>query len=153
MKPPLSNCRDGLERDLEKLRITDALSLPLEEIQWEAIRAQGAGGQKVNKTSSAVHLRFDVASSSLPEDCKLRLLEARDRRLSSDGVWVIKAQRHRSQEANREDALQRLAALIAAALEVPAPRRATRPTRASQRRRIEGKVHRGRVKALRSRVE
>lgn len=135
------------------LRITETLSLPLDEIAWEAIRAQGAGGQKVNKTSSAVHLRFDVAASSLPEDCKQRLLEVRDRRLSREGVWVIKAQRHRSQEANREDALARLAALIAAALEVPIPRRATRPTRASQRRRIEGKVLRGRVKALRARVE
>jgi ribosome-associated protein len=135
------------------LRITDTLSLPLDEIEWEAIRAQGAGGQKVNKTSSAVHLRFDVAASSLPEDCKQRLLEVRDRRLSREGVWVIKAQRHRSQEANREDALQRLASLIAAALDVPTPRRATRPTRASQRRRIEGKVQRGRLKALRARVE
>lgn len=135
------------------LRITETLSLPLDEIEWEAIRAQGAGGQKVNKTSSAVHLRFDVAASSLPEDCKQRLLEVRDRRLSREGVWVIKAQRHRSQEANREDALQRLASLIAAALDVPTPRRATRPTRASQRRRIEGKVQRGRLKALRARVE
>jgi ribosome-associated protein len=135
------------------LRITDTLSLPLDEIAWEAIRAQGAGGQKVNKTSSAVHLRFDVAASSLPEDCRQRLLEVRDRRLSREGVWVIKAQRHRSQEANREDALQRLASLIAAALEVPTPRRATRPTRASQRRLVEGKVLRGRVKALRARVE
>lgn len=135
------------------LRITESLSLPLSEIEWEAIRAQGAGGQKVNKTSSAVHLRFDVAASSLPDDCKERLLEVRDRRLSSDGVWVIKAQRHRSQEANREDALQRLATLIAAALEVPIARKATRPTRASQRRRLEGKLQRGRVKALRARVE
>lgn len=135
------------------LRITESLSLPLSEIEWEAIRAQGAGGQKVNKTSSAVHLRFDVAASSLPDDCKERLLEVRDRRLSGDGVWVIKAQRHRSQEANREDALQRLATLIAAALEVPIARKATRPTRASQRRRLEGKLQRGRVKALRARVE
>jgi ribosome-associated protein len=112
----------------------------------------GAGGQNVNKVSSAIHLRFDVAASSLPEPVKARLLASSDRRLSEEGVVVIKAQRHRSQELNRRDALERLNALVAKAAEVPLVRKPTRPTRASKRRRLEAKGQRSEVKAGRAKV-
>jgi ribosome-associated protein len=123
-----------------------------EEVAFEAIRAQGAGGQNVNKVSNAVHLRFDIRASSLPEELKARLLARRDQRISGEGVIVIKAQQHRSLEKNRAEALARLRSLLAAAATIPRARRATRPTQASQRRRIESKVRRGQVKALRGRV-
>lgn len=123
-----------------------------EEIVIEAIRAQGAGGQNVNKVSNAVHLRFDVRASSLPDELKARLLARRDQRISGEGVIVIKAQQHRSLEKNRAEALARLHALVSAAATIPRVRRATRPTHASQRRRVESKVRRGQVKALRGRV-
>lgn len=122
------------------------------EVSFSAIRAQGAGGQNVNKVSNAVHLRFDVRASSLPGALKERLLALRDQRISDEGVVVIKAQQHRSLEKNREEALARLTELIEAAADVPQVRRPTRPTRASQRRRLEGKALRGGIKAGRGKV-
>ena len=135
------------------LRITPDILLQDEELEWQAIRAQGAGGQNVNKVSSALHLRFDIPRSSLPQEIKQRLLQGRDQRISGDGVLVIKAQRFRTQEKNRTDALERLRALIVAATQVQKKRRPTKPTRASQRRRLEGKARRGQTKRLRGSVE
>ncbi len=135
------------------LPISTHVSIPLSEIELTGIRAQGAGGQNVNKVSSAIHLRFDIGASSLPEFYKERLLKLRDTRISGDGVIVIKAQRFRTREKNREDALERLRELIRSVAVSRKARKPTKPTKASQQRRVEGKVRRGQVKRNRGKVE
>ncbi len=122
------------------------------EVQINAIRAQGAGGQNVNKVSSAVHLRFDIPASSLPEDVKERLLALRDSRITQEGVLVLKAQQHRSQDLNRLDAFSRLHELVNSVARAPKTRRATKPTYGSRQRRLEGKSQRSETKTMRGRV-
>jgi len=128
------------------------ITIPLHEIEFQAIRAQGAGGQNVNKLSSAIHLRFDIGASSLPEACKERLRNMNDRRISSSGVLVIKAQKFRSLEKNREDALHRLHELVQAANTTRKKRVPSKPSRRSREKRLDGKTRRGLLKSQRSRI-
>ena len=135
------------------LQISSQVRLPVNEIELNFIRAQGAGGQNVNKVSTAVHLRFDIKASSLPQSYKERLLRHKDHHITADGIIVIKAQRFRTQEQNREDALQRLAEIIRQAMVMQKQRKATRPTRGSQLRRMDSKSKRGKQKVMRRKVD
>jgi ribosome-associated protein len=135
------------------LQISKNISLPLSEIDITAIRSQGAGGQNVNKVASAIHLRFDIMASSLPEHYKNRLLKIRDRRITTEGVVVIKSQEHRSQERNRAEALDRLSTLIASVAVVVLPRRIRQPSIGQHRRRLEAKKHRSEIKASRKIID
>jgi len=134
------------------LQVSSTVIIPAYELEISAVRSQGAGGQNVNKVATAIHLRFDIGASSLPAIYKERLLQLNDQRITKEGVVVIKAQEHRSQEQNREEALKRLQSLIKSAIVLPRKRKPTQPSRSSQRKRLDSKNKRGQIKEMRSKI-
>jgi Protein chain release factor B len=144
---------DWKEKESGVITLSSGWKLPENELDWQAVRSQGAGGQNVNKVATAVHLRFDIFASSLPESIKLRLMSLSDNRITKDGLIIIKAQSQRTQEGNRREALQRLQQLLEAAWVRPKKRLATRPTKSARRKRMDQKRQRGETKALRKPVK